>query len=248
MATSEIDCFLTDLRSSSGDVYAPQDGLVLLVDDVVDISERVAEDLEPMGLKTVIADSGISALRSIMQYHPQIIVLDYEMPSADKLTTVFTDVPAYKQYGIIKLDSSVFVKTADDKNIELYEILNGTAEYRTTLHMRDDEEICLFQRIRDLVEIIERPEFIDQYGDVYISFNGDQVCLAAKSITGFRKYPEIYFFTACDVANGTPLEKRLKSFGAARCFMKSEYKTSLLPFFMESCCQAQPDKCPKTDE
>jgi CheY-like chemotaxis protein len=64
----------TDLRSSP---------LVLVVDDDADICQFISEALTAEGYRTAVAPDGQSALESVADVQPDLILLDVQMPKLD---------------------------------------------------------------------------------------------------------------------------------------------------------------------
>ena len=61
----------------------PQDALVLIVDDDEDARVLLAEALEELGCRVVLADSGRDGLRMARELTPDLVVLDLVMPGTD---------------------------------------------------------------------------------------------------------------------------------------------------------------------
>jgi CheY-like chemotaxis protein len=71
------------LRSSPGD------GLrALVVDDNADAATSLSALLETVGCETAVAFGGDSAVRVALEFHPNLVLLDLEMPGRDGCETL----------------------------------------------------------------------------------------------------------------------------------------------------------------
>ena len=58
---------------------------VLIVDDVVDMAQTIASDLQLAGFDTEVVDSGASALEVFAREPADMVITDLRMPSVDGL-------------------------------------------------------------------------------------------------------------------------------------------------------------------
>src|SRR5262249_41580279 len=57
--------------------------LVLIVDDIEDVADLIAIEIEMRGCKTVTARTGEEAVELAAQVHPQLVLMDLSMPGMD---------------------------------------------------------------------------------------------------------------------------------------------------------------------
>ena len=81
---------VADLRASrnAGGTPAKRSGLVLIVDDNVELAENIAEILEIAGHSTDIATSAEEALRKALTHEFRVLVTDFRLPGMNGVDLV----------------------------------------------------------------------------------------------------------------------------------------------------------------
>jgi CheY-like chemotaxis protein len=74
-----------NLEGEDGGASAPDDYLILIVDDVVDNLALISLDLQQQGFRVVTASDGEKAVRVAALTKPDIILMDIAMPGTDGL-------------------------------------------------------------------------------------------------------------------------------------------------------------------
>jgi CheY-like chemotaxis protein len=121
---------------AAGDRYQHFSGQILLADDPHDNRRLIARLLENLGLTVMSAENGIEAVDLCIQYQPQLILLDIQMPGMD-------GIEAFKKIRSLGYKQPIYALTANAMSHEVrdYLSLGFTGHLKKPIEMKCFTEI-----------------------------------------------------------------------------------------------------------
>lgn len=112
---------------------------ILIIDDEKMTSHTMSMALDAVGYQTTVADSGEDGLRQALETHPQLIMLDYNMPGMDGIAVL----KALRQDAWGKQVPVIIASNVYDVDIINVIIENGVQDYVLKVDVNLDEIVKL---------------------------------------------------------------------------------------------------------
>jgi diguanylate cyclase (GGDEF)-like protein len=191
------------------DTYAPEEFLIMLVDDSQQNLELILEILENFGYGTLVATSGTKALQQLEKIIPDLILLDLMMPDMNgfEVCQHLKHNDRWKEIPVIFVTAShnadhileAFEKGAEDYIMKPYKYAEVLARVKTHLHLHRAKDE-LEQALIDKEILIKRLEALAHTDELTKILNRREIFrLAEEEFDRARRYENSFALISLDL-------------------------------------------------